>query len=137
MDGDAELLDEEEEPDPRLNQVTNAVIGAAIAVHKELGPGHAETVYEKALALEFRARGISFVEQHRFEIFYRGEVVGHGGLDFLVENLVVVELKCVESLALIHTAQVISYLRATRIKLASLINFNVTVLKDGIKRIAL
>jgi GxxExxY protein len=130
-----EFVDEDMEPDPGLKRVTNLIIGAAIAVHKELGPGHAESAYQKALGIEFDVRGISYVPQHRFELMYRGQAVGEGFLDFLVED-VVVEIKSVELLAPVHTAQVIGYLRATGLKLGLLINFNVKLLKDGIKRIS-
>jgi GxxExxY protein len=130
-----EFVDEEMEPDPELKRVTNLVIGAAIAVHKELGPGHAESAYQKALGIEFDARGIPYTPQHPFMLTYRGHVVGEGFLDFLVEG-VVVEIKSVETLAPAHTAQVIGYLRATGLKLALLINFNVKLLKDGVKRIS-
>lgn len=130
-----ELMDEEMEPDPEMRRVTNLVIGAAIAVHRELGPGHAEAVYQKAMEIEFNARGISAIPQYRFDLVYRGQLVGHGVLDFLVEN-VVVEIKSVEALAPVHTAQVIGYLRATKLKLGLLINFNAKLLKDGVKRIS-
>jgi GxxExxY protein len=128
-------VDDEMEPDPELKRVTNLIIGAAIAVHRELGPGHAESAYQNALAIEFDARGIPYRPQHRFELCYRGQKVGEGCLDFLVEN-VVVEIKSVELLAPVHTAQVIGYLRATGLTLGLLINFNVKLLKDGIKRIS-
>lgn len=132
-----EYVDEEMEPDPELNQSTNAIIGAAMAVHMALGPGFDESVYEEALAVEFAARGIMFFRQHPIQILYRDQVVGRGRLDFLVDNRVIVELKAVESIAPIHVAQVISYLRATRFQLAIIINFNVRLLKNGIKRVAL
>ncbi len=129
-------VDEEDEPDPDLNRITNAITGAAIEVHRCLGPGFSESVYERATEIEFTRRGIPFVCQAPVVVTYRGEVVGEGKVDFLVEGKVIVELKAVEMLALIHTAQVISYLRATKLRLAILINFNVRILKDGIKRIA-
>ena len=131
-----EFLDEEEEADPEVRRLTNLIIGAAIAVHRELGPGHEESVYANALALEFDARGIRFCRERRFEIVYRGKIVGHGRLDFLVEDVVVVETKSVDTLAALHTTQVVSYHKATRLKLALLINFNVRLLKDGIRRIS-
>jgi GxxExxY protein len=130
-----EFVDEEMEPDPELKRVTNLIIGAAIAVHKELGPGHAESAYQKALGIEFDARHIAYVPQYRFELTYRGQPVGEGFVDFLVEG-VVVEIKSVEMLAPVHTAQVIGYLLATGLKLGLLINFNVKLLKEGIKRIS-
>ena len=125
------------EPDPELNRITHAIIGAAIEVHRILGPGFLESVYQKGLELEFLRRGIQFTPQHRITVDYKGTEIGEGWLDFLVEGKVITEIKAVESLAPIHTAQVISYLRTTRYKLALLINFNVKVLKNGIKRIAL
>jgi GxxExxY protein len=130
-----EFVDDDAEPDPELKRVTNLIIGAAIAVHRELGPGHAESAYHNALRIEFDAKGIVYGSQHRFELLYRGQRVGEGFLDFLVEA-VVVEIKSVEALAPVQTAQVISYLRATKLRLALLINFNVKLLKEGIKRVS-
>src|SRR4051812_27078320 len=93
-----EYFDDEDEPDPRLNKITNAIIGAAIEVHRELGPGHDEVVYQKALEVEFAARGVSVFRQHPVQLTYKGHVVGEGRLDFLVENAVIVEIKSVEAL---------------------------------------
>ena len=130
------LVDEEMEPDPALNQITNAVIGACIAVLPELGPPYSEEIYEEALAMEFDARNIKYSPQHAIEVFYRGRVVGKGRIDFLVEGQVVVEIKTVDQFALVHTAQVLSYLRTTGCRLELLINFRTKMLKDGIRRIA-
>jgi GxxExxY protein len=130
------LVDEEMEPNPDLNRVTNRILGCAIEVHRNLGPGFPEEVYQKAMELEMTRQGISFVPQYPFKVLYKGTIVGTGRLDFLVEGEVIVEIKAVEMLAAIHTAQTISYLRATHMKLALLLNFNVRRLKDGIKRIA-
>jgi GxxExxY protein len=131
------FVDDEMEPDMALNSITNAIIGACIEVHRVLGPGYLESVYENALAVEFRLRGIRFSRQHPLALVYKGEAVGEACLDFLIEGTVILELKTVEAFAPIHTAQVISYLKATKHKLALLINFNVRVLKDGIKRVSL
>jgi len=120
-----------------LNRITNAIIGAAIEVHRILGPGFLESVYQKALELELTRRNIAFTPQYRILVDYKGENVGEGFLDFLVEGKVIVEIKAVESFHPVFTAVVISYLRTTKRKLALLINFNVRSLKDGIKRIAL
>jgi GxxExxY protein len=136
MAGDELLIDEEDEPDPELNRITNAIIGAAIEVHRLLGPGFPESVYDKAMRLELTRQNIPFVSQASVQVVYKGEVVGEGKVDLLVEGKVIVELKTVEMLALIHTAQMISYLRATKLKLGLIINFNVRALKDGIKRVA-
>ena len=123
--------------EPGMNQLTESVIGAAIEVHRALGPGFLEATYGKALAIELRHRGISFEQEAPIAMTYRGESIGEGRLDFLVEGRLILELKAVDQLHPIHTAQAISYLKATGHKLALLINFNVPVLKDGIKRVAL
>ena len=120
-----------------VNQISHAIIGAALEVHKQLGPGFLESVYEEALRQEFLERRIPFNKQLVLAVDYKGVNVGEGRLDFLVADLVVVELKAVEALAPIHTAQAISYLKATRKELGLLINFNVPRLKDGIRRIIL
>lgn len=130
-------FDEEEEPDLQLNRVTNAIIGAAIAVNSELGPGYSEEVYENALEIEFIKRRIRYVRQHCFDVMYQGVVVGRGRADFLVEDCVVVELKVVEQFTGVHTAQVISYLRALKLHLGIILNFNVKRMLDGVKRVAL
>ena len=127
----------EDEPDEELNRVTNAIIGACIEVHRHVGAGYPESYYEKALEHEFKLRGIVASKQHPFDVTYKGIALGDGRIDFLVEGCVVLGLKSVESLAPVHTAQAIAYLRATKCRLALMINFNVKVLKDGIKRVAL
>jgi len=126
-----------EEPNPRLDQLVRDVIGAAIEVHRELGPGFLESVYDEALCTELSERGISFLRQKPISVLYKGHKVGETRLDLLVHDSLILELKAVDALASIHTAQVISYLKATGLKLALLINFNVPVLKEGIKRIIL
>jgi len=123
--------------DPRVEEAANKVIGAAIEVHKQLGPGYLKSVYEEALAVELTIRGIPFARQVVFALDYKGHKVGEGRMDFLVDSCLVVELKAVEGLAPIHTAQTISYLKTTKHHLALLINFNVPVLKNGIKRLVL
>jgi GxxExxY protein len=131
------FVDFEDEPDPELNRITNAIIGACIEVHRHLGAGYPESYYEKALEREFDLRGIVASKQHPFEVAYKGITLGEGRIDFLVEGCVILEMKAVESLAPVHTAQAIAYLRATKCRLALIINFNVKVLKDGIRRVAL
>jgi GxxExxY protein len=125
------------EPRSEVDQLAHQVIGAAIEVHRVLGPGYLESVYEEALAVELELRGIAFARQVGMAVNYKGKMVGEGRLDFLVGRDLVVELKAVEALAPIHHAQVISYLKATGHSLGLLINFNVRVLKDGVKRIVL
>lgn len=123
--------------DAQIEEASNKVIGAAIEVHRHLGPGYLESVYEEALAAELTLRAIPFARQVVFGLDYKGHVIGEGRLDFMVDGCLIVELKAVEALAPIHTAQCISYLKANQKRLALLINFNVSVLKDGIKRVAL
>jgi GxxExxY protein len=124
-----------EEPGEVLDRLAHAVIGAAIEVHRHLGPGFLESTYQKALQVEFRLRGIPAAPQHPVGLTYKGAAVGEGFLDFLVEECLVVELKAVDKLAPIHTAQVISYLKATKLCLGLLINFNTPVLRDGVRRV--
>ncbi len=113
------------------------MIGAAIEVHRHLGPGFLESVYEDALELGFQLQGLLDGRQKPVAVVYQERLVGEGRLDFLVEECLIVELKAVEKLALIHKAQVLSYLKATRLRLGLLLNFNVPILKDGIQRIIL
>jgi GxxExxY protein len=111
------------------------IIGACIEVHRELGPGLPECAYEAALCLELGLRGLSFERQLATSIHYKGIEVGTGRLDVLVAKKVILELKAVDTLAAIHTAQLLTYLRATDLRLGLLINFNTVRLRDGIKRI--
>jgi GxxExxY protein len=131
------FVDDEMEPNPELNRWTNLIIGACIEVHRALGPGFLEEIYEEALAIEFGLRGIPFKRQLPVSIQYKGNPVGDHRLDFLVADKIVLEIKAVTEIALIHKAIVKSYLKATSKKLALLVNFNVRALKDGISRIAL
>ena len=126
-----------EEPSEELDRLAYAVIGAAIEVHRLLGAGFLESVYEGALCVELQQRGIPFVRQAVVAVTYKGQRVGEGRIDLLVGNALIVELKAVENLTSIHSAQVISYLKMTNQKLGLLINFNVPILKEGIKRIIL
>ncbi len=128
---------ETRELDAAASELTHAVIGAAIEVHRHLGPGYLESVYEEAFAYELELRRLQFLRQYSFALDYKGKAVGQGLLDFLVENRLIVELKAVEQLHLIHKAQLISYLKALNLNLGLLINFNVPILKDGVKRIVL
>jgi len=125
------------EPGEALNAISYTVIGAAVEVHRVLGQGYSELIYQKAMEVELRLRQVGFVAQASVGVMYKGEHLGEGKLDLLVQDQVIVELKAVDELSPIHKAQVISYFKATRIKLKLLINFNVRKLKDGIKRIAL
>ncbi len=126
------------EPAAELNRLTGEVIGAAIEVHRLLGPGFLESVYEDALCIELGLRGIPFARQHPFALDYKGHSIGGARLDLLVDSCLVVELKAVDALAPVHSAQVLSYLKVTGSRLGLLINFNVPALRrGGIKRIVL
>ena len=126
---------ERREPEERLDKLAHAVIGAAIEVHRHLGPGYLESVYQAALEVELKLQEIPFEPQRPVGVTYKGNPVGDGRLDFLVDGVLVVERKAVDELEDVHKAQVISYLKATRLHLGLLINFNVTVLKNGVKRV--
>lgn len=125
------------EPDQSLDQLAHAVIGAAIDVHREIGPGFLESVYQNALCYELGLRKITYEAQVLAPVTYKGYAVGEGRLDVLVEKRLIIELKAVEAFEAIHQAQVISYLRAMRLPLGLLINFNMPILKDGIRRVVL
>ncbi len=104
--------------------ITQEVIGAAIAVHTELGPGFLESVYEQALAVEFALRGVAFVRQKPIPLFYRDHQIGEHRLDFLVEEKIVVELKAVERFENVHFAIVRSYLKACSLSDGLILNFS-------------
>jgi GxxExxY protein len=125
------------EPDEECDRLAYSVIGAAIEVHRHLGPGYLEVVYEDAMEVELKIRGISFERQKHIALNYKGHPVGEGRIDLLVEGILVVELKAVEALAPIHRAQVISYLKMLRLPLGALINFNVPVVSKAAHRMIL
>lgn len=119
-----------------LDEISGQVIGAAIAVHRELGPGLLESAYEACLVHELRQRGVRVEQQIPQPVFYKGLQLECGyRLDLLVENRVIVELKAVETLLPIHEAQLLTYLKLRQLRLGLLINFNVPILKHGIKRL--
>jgi len=108
---------------PRDSEITNHVIAAAIRVHRELGPGFLESIYEEALAVEFALSGIQFIRQHPIPLFYRDHQIGEHRLDFLVEGKIVVELKAISQLEDIHFAIGRSYLKAMNLRDGLLFNF--------------
>ena len=117
------------------NDITEAIIGAAIEVHKALGPGLLESAYEECLAHELKFRGIASERQRALPVMYKDVLLDCGyRLDFLVEQAVVVELKAVEMLLPIHEAQMLTYLKLGGWSVGLLINFNVPALRRGIKR---
>jgi GxxExxY protein len=118
--------------------LTGEVIGAAIEVHREMGPGLLESVYQACLEQELLLRGLAFEPQARWPLVYKGvTLMDEFVLDVFVPGRLVVELKAVEKLLPVHEAQLLTYLRLTRTKVGLLINFNVPVLRDGIKRMIL
>jgi GxxExxY protein len=121
-----------------LNEITRAVIGAAITVHRELGPGLLESAYEACLAYQISDIGFTVERQKAVPLKYREVFLDCGyRVDLLVEEKVIIEVKAVEKLEKIHEAQLISYLTLTGCKVGLLMNFNVRVLKNGLRRIVL
>ena len=121
----------------RDTDITGLIIGAAIEVHRELGPGLLEAVYHACMVRELRDRGVSFVA-HQVPVIYKGNPLElNYRVDLLVEDHVVVELKAVHALDAVHVAQVLTYMKLARRPLGLLLNFNVPVLKDGIRRLIL
>jgi GxxExxY protein len=120
----------------RLDQITRRIIGAAIEVHKALGPGLLESAYQACLAFELRERGFQVEEQKPLPVVYKHVKLDCGyRMDLLVENAIVVKIKAIEQLAPIHEAQLLSYLRLSSKSVGLLINFHVRILKNGLKRI--
>lgn len=122
----------------RENPLSKEIIGAAIEVHRQLGPGLLESAYESCLAHELTLRQIPFERQKPLPIVYKDTKLDVGyRLDLLVDDLVIVELKAIDKLLPIHEAQIITYLKLTNRKLGLLLNFNVRMMKNGIKRVVL
>ncbi|NJM06310.1 GxxExxY protein [Candidatus Gracilibacteria bacterium] len=120
----------------RADALSKQLIGAAIEVHRALGPGLLESAYEACLCHELKLRSIPFERQVALPVIYKGTMLDCGyRLDLLVGNLVIVELKAIDELEPIHEAQLLTYLRLKKLWLGLLINFNVPVLKQGIKRL--
>jgi GxxExxY protein len=119
-----------------VNELTGLVIGAAIEVHKVLGPGLLESAYEECLCHELQLRKISFERQKALPVRYKGVQLNCGyRLDVLVDNAIVLELKSCDRLEPIHHAQLLTYLKLTNFSVGLLLNFNVSVMKDGIVRV--
>ena len=119
----------------KINDLTGQVIGAAIEVHKTIGPGLLESIYEECLCRELDLRKIPFERQKEIPIEYKGSPLRNVyRLDIVIENDLIIELKACESLLPVHEAQLLTYLKLSKINIGLLINFNAPVLKDGIKR---
>lgn len=120
----------------RADELSKEIIGAAIEVHRRLGPGLLESAYEECLCCELGLKGIEFKRQVHQPVVYKGLKLDCGyRLDLLVENLVIVEVKAIEAIGPIHEAQILTYLRLRGSWLGLIINFNVILLRDGIKRL--
>jgi GxxExxY protein len=120
-----------------LTPVTRTIIGCAIEVHRHLGPGLLEQIYERAMCVELNRAHLSFTRQPTFPIDYKGVAIGEQRADLIVANAVVVEIKSVERFDPIFAAQVLTYLRFTGLRIGLLLNFNSRLLKDGVVRIVL
>jgi GxxExxY protein len=120
-----------------VNLITEKIIRCAIEVHRNLGPGLLESIYEAALCVEFDAAGIQYRRQVAYPVIYKGQEIGQHRIDLIVEDTVIVELKSVERMDPIFEAQLLSYLKLTGKHVGLLINFNETLLKRGIKRLVL
>ncbi len=124
------------EPDEQ-DPLTRRIIGAAIEVHKILGPGLLESIYEEALCCEFDLCGIRYERQKEIDVVYKGKVIKGQRIDLVVEDEVVVEMKSLSKLPEVATAQTLSYLKSSGLRRALIINFGVARLVDGIKRVSL
>jgi GxxExxY protein len=130
------MFDHRDTETPRLSEVTEKIIGAAINVHRELGPGLLESAYEECLCFELSERGLAFARQVKLPVTYKNVKLDCGyRMDIVVCDLVVVELKTVEHLLRVHEAQLLSYLKMANKPLGLLLNFHVSILKNGIKRL--
>jgi GxxExxY protein len=123
------------EPSPEVDKWARAAIGAAIEVHRHLGPGLEEESYCNSLAIEFALRDIPFEREVHVKVIYKSHVVGTRRMDFVIAGLLLIEVKAIDEIGKVHKAQVNTYLKLTGYELGLLINFNVAVLKEGIKRI--
>ena len=117
-----------------VDALVHETIGCCIRVHRALGPGLLETIYSKAIALELGAAGISFDRERTYPVTYTGVLLCEQRVDFVVGGEIVVEIKSVEHLTTLHDAQLLNYMRITRLRVGLLMNFNVPVLRDGLKR---
>lgn len=126
--------DRSEYDDHPANAITERIIGCAIEVHRQLGPGLLETTYENALCIEFQSSGIRYRRQVPWPVVYKGQRIGEYRIDLLVEDEVIVELKSVERFDPVFEAQILTYLRVTGKSVGLLINFNSRLLRHGIKR---
>jgi len=119
-----------------FDRITLGIIQAAIEVHRHLGPGLLENIYHECLVRELRIRGLGVISDERIPVYYKGELLNaRYHIDLLVEDAVIVELKAIETVLPVHCAQVLTYLRLTEKRVGLLINFNVSYLRQGVRRI--
>ncbi len=124
-----------QEKHERYNRLTYQIIGAAMEVHRELGPGLLESIYQQCLVMELRNRGFQVETQVQVPLYYKGVDTGkYFQIDILLEDVIVIELKAVENLLPIHEAQLISYLKLSKKPVGLILNFNSVIMKDGIRR---
>src|SRR5438093_4975892 len=119
---------------PEHERIVSEIIGSGLAVHRELGPGFIEHVYDRAICVELRLRNLRFERQKPFDVTYRGEVLCCHQLDLVVEHVIVVEVKAVKEIRPIHEGQILSYLKAGKYRAGLLMNFNVKMFVDGLHR---
>ena len=130
------ILNHRDTETQRLNQLTEKIIGGAIEVHRALGPGLLESAYEECLCYEFSQADLKFARQVSLPVIYKGVKLDCGyRMDLVVENLIIIEIKAIQSILPIHEAQLLSYLKLDNKPLGLLLNFHVPVLKSGIRRI--
>jgi GxxExxY protein len=131
------MIDVHSPLDDELEVLIHTTIGCCITVHRELGPGLLEDIYARAVCIELAAAGVPFEKEKQIAVFYRGRLLAYQRLDIVVAQRLILEIKSVERIAPVHRAQVLSYLRASRLRIALLMNFNVPTLPNGLHRIVL
>jgi len=117
--------------------LTEQIIGCAIEVHRHLGPGLLESVYESALCIELKSLGLPFARQIGVPVFYKGELIAEHRPDLIIRDEVIVEIKSVERFNPVFLAQMLTYLRITNLRVGLILNFNRPVMKDGVRRVSL
>ena len=120
-----------------LETLVTDVIGMCIDVHRTLGPGLSESIYARACRIELDARGISYAFEYSIPVYYRSELLCHQRVDLLIDKRLILELKSVEAIHRVHVAQTVSYCRLTNVKVGLIVNFNVDLLRYGIRRVVL
>ena len=117
-----------------LDEITGAIVDASVRIHRELGPGLLESVYETAICIEMDAAGLSYTRQTQIPAYYKGKLLGHYRIDLVVQDQVLVEIKSVERMLPLFEGQLLTYLRVTGKRVGLILNFNSRVMKDGITR---